>query len=83
MSSDVFEEYIDLDEVGKRMGLSRRKLENMLVAGQMPKPVRFGRARRWSAKLVSEWMREEAERAAGIRAAGEPERRGPGRPRSG
>ena len=77
------DEYINIDDLATRLGLSRRKLENMLSMGEMPGPVRFGRARRWSAQLIDEWMKDLAERAAGVQDHADQERRRPGRPRSG
>ena len=75
------DEYINIDALATRLGLSRRKLENMLAMGEMPRPVRFGRARRWSAAMVDEWMRDLAAAAAGMQDHADQERRG--RPRSG
>ncbi len=76
--------YIDLNDLAARLRISRRTAERMLASGEMPRPVRLGRARRWSARLVDEWMRGLAERASGIQRGGDTEKecRGRGRPRS-
>ena len=72
---------IGMDEVAMMAGVSRRHAEAMLATGTLPRPVRWGRLRRWHRGVVAEWLRAQAEAAAGPRDANP--HRGPGRPRTG
>ncbi len=67
-----------VDEWVRRGVGGRRTIERMLAAGELPPPVRFGRARRWSGEQIDAWITERVAAATG----GE-QHRGPGRPRSG
>lgn len=74
---------LSLKEVAERLGVCLRKAETMLAEGRLPKPVRFGRLRKWSEDQLDEWIAAEVSRAGGSVVPAEPERRrGPGRPRS-
>ena len=59
--------YIDLNEVARRLGISRRQAEIMLARREIPEPVRLGRLRRWHSGMVDEWLLAAARRAAGIK----------------
>ena len=61
-----------------RLGLSRRKIESMIAAGDLPPAIRIGRARRWADRQIDEWIAAQVEAAGGANAP-----RGPGRPRTG
>ena len=37
--------------------VSLRKIEQMLAAGELPPPIRFGRVRRWLIEDVHGWLR--------------------------
>ena len=67
-----------IDEWTRRLGVSRRHVENMLAAGDLPRPVRLGRLRRWSNEQIDRWIAERCELAV----AGE-QHCGRGRPRAG
>ena len=72
---------LTLNQVAARLGVCRRMAENLLAAGRLPPPVRFGRVRRWADEQVDAMIKAEIERACGgssMPAA--PRRRG--RPRS-
>jgi excisionase family DNA binding protein len=74
---------LKIDEVAARLGVCRRTAEAMLAEGRLPKPVRFGRLRRWSDEQIDQLIVAEVARAGGSVAPAAPERRrGPGRPRS-
>ncbi len=74
---------LDIDEVAARLGVCRRTAEAMLAEGRLPRPVRFGRLRRWSDDQVDAWIAAEIARFGGGLAAPAAARRGPGRPRGG
>ena len=74
---------LNIDEVAERLGVCRRKAEQMLADGRLPRPVRFGRLRKWSEDQIDEWIAEEVARVVGgNEAPAAPRLRGPGRPRS-
>jgi len=50
-------------EVAKLLGISTRHLWSLNSSGRLPQPVRFGRAVRWRADEIRDWL-----------AAGAPER---------
>ena len=66
----------DITEFARRLGVSRRLVEMMLARGDLPPPVRFGRARRWSDATIDQFITERSAAAAGD------QHRGPGRPRA-
>lgn len=72
---------LTLNDVAARLGLCRRTVEQLLAEGRLPRPVRFGRVRRWSDEQINAFIQAEVERAGGHL---EPPatRRGPGRPRT-
>lgn len=47
---------IDTTEVTRLLNVSRRTVWTMQNSGQMPKPVRIGRAVRWSYDEIKEWV---------------------------
>ena len=71
---------LSLNQVAARLGICRRMAENLLAAGRLPPPVRFGRARRWSDEQVDTMIKAEIERAGGYSMPAPRARRG--RPRS-
>ena len=74
---------LTLDEVAARLGVCRRTAENLLASGRLPRPVRFGRVRRWADEQVDAMIKAEVERAGGgvgFSMPAVPRRRG--RPRS-
>ena len=76
---------LDIDEVAARLGVCRRKAEQMLAEGRLPKPVRLGRLRKWSEGQMDEWIVAEVAQAqviGGSAVPAAPRPRGPGRPRS-
>ena len=56
---------LTLDEVAARLGVCRRTAESLLAAGRLPRPVRFGRARRWADEQLDAFIKAEIERAGG------------------
>lgn len=73
---------LDINEVAVRLGVCRRTAEAMLAEGRLPRPVRFGRLRRWSEDQMDAWIAAEVVRFGGGSAIPAAPRRGPGRPRS-
>ncbi len=73
---------LSIDEVAERLGVCRRKAEQMLADGRLPRPVRFGRLRKWSEDQLNAFIVAEVERVGGSTAPAAPRPRGPGRPRS-
>lgn len=47
---------IDAKEVAQRLGVSLRKLEYLISAGNAPAYTRIGRTRKWRLKDVDEWI---------------------------
>jgi predicted DNA-binding transcriptional regulator AlpA len=45
-------------EVCARIGISPRCLENMIIAGAFPPPVRLGKYVLWSDKAVDFWIQD-------------------------
>ena len=72
---------LDLNEVADRLGVCRRTAEKMLAEGRLPRPVRFGRLRKWSEDQMDAWIVAEVARVGGGSVPAAP-RRGPGRPRT-
>lgn len=58
---------ISAKELAERLGISIRTLEDLIVRGEIPSPMRFGRARRWEPELVERWIKKKAEDAAGVK----------------
>ena len=73
---------LDIDEVAARLGVCRRTAEAILAEGRLPRPVRFGRLRRWGEDQIDTWIAAEVARFSGGPAAPAAAGRGPGRPRS-
>jgi predicted DNA-binding transcriptional regulator AlpA len=67
---------VGVDEWAARLKVSRRQAELMIGRGQIPRPVRIGKLRRWTTQQIDEWITRQAEAAE----AGDPDDR-PGRPR--
>lgn len=47
---------IDLREAAKLLGLSQRTVWGMAKNGRMPKPIKIGRAARWSHEELRAWV---------------------------
>ena len=47
---------LSADEVAELLGISRAHVWKLLSSGRLPKPVRFGRAVRWSRATLEAWM---------------------------
>lgn len=45
-------------ELAALLGVSPRKLEQMIERGDLPAHVKFGRTRKWQAKHVQQWLDE-------------------------
>ena len=73
---------LSLKEVAARLGVCLRTAETMLAEGRLPKPVRFGRLRRWSEDQLDAFIVAEVARVNGNEAPAVPRPRGPGRPRA-
>ena len=71
---------LTLDEVAARLGVCRRTAESLLAAGRLPRPVRFGRARRWADQQLDAFIKAEIERVGGYAMPATRGRRG--RPRT-
>ena len=74
---------LNIDEVAGRLGVCRRTAEAMLAEGRLPRPVRFGRLRKWSEDQIDAFIVAEVARVGGSETPAAPRPRGPGRPRSG
>ncbi len=73
---------LNLDEVAAQLGVCRRTAEVMLAEGRLPRPVRFGRVRRWSEDQIDTWIAAEVAQLGGGSPIPAARRRRPGRPRS-
>jgi excisionase family DNA binding protein len=73
---------LSLKEVAGRLGVCARTAETLLAEGRLPKPVRFGRLRKWSEDQIDAWIAAEVARVNGNEAPVVSRPRGPGRPRS-
>jgi len=47
--------------VAKRLSVSERQIWKLLAKGEFPKPIRLGRAVRWSRQTIDEWLAQQAE----------------------
>ncbi|WP_420909771.1 helix-turn-helix transcriptional regulator [Acidiferrobacter thiooxydans] len=56
---------LSLKEVAERLGVCVRMAEIMLAEGRLPRPVRFGRLRRWSEDQMDAFIVAEVARAGG------------------
>ena len=56
---------LTMDEVAAKLGVCRRTAENLLAAGRLPRPVRFGRSRRWADTQIEDFILRETEKAGG------------------
>ena len=43
-------------DLAERLQVSKRKIQRMDVAGQLPRPIRLGRSVRWRASEIDEWL---------------------------
>lgn len=43
-------------ELAARLGISRAHVWKLLSLGQLPSPVRFGRAVRWDKRVIDAWL---------------------------
>jgi predicted DNA-binding transcriptional regulator AlpA len=58
---------LHIDEVVGIVGLGTTRIRELTMARQFPQPIRFGRAIRYSALEVQDWIRQrKAERDAGL-----------------
>ena len=67
-----------IEEWCSRLQICRRQAELMLSRGELPKPIRIGRLRRWTGEQIDAWLTQRIEEAEQG-----PATRCPGRPRSG
>lgn len=51
-------------EVATLLGVSLRKLEQMIEKGNLPGYVKFGRTRKWRADQIQRWLDEVFDSAA-------------------
>ena len=49
-------ELLNLNQVCAKLNLSRRSVYRLKDAGRMPQPLRLGRALRWRAADLEEWI---------------------------
>jgi excisionase family DNA binding protein len=82
LHEDTGMQMLSLKEVAARLGVCLRTAETMLAEGRLPKPVRFGRLRRWSEDQLDAFIVAEVARVNGNEAPAVPRPRGPGRPRA-
>ena len=68
-------ELLNIHDVARMLQISARKIELMVASGELPRPIRLGRLRRWRPDTIEAWL------ANLVKA--EPDNRGPGRRRSG
>ena len=68
---------LNIKQVAAQLGVCVRTAETMLAEGRLPRPVRFGRLRKWSEEQIDEWIVAEVARVGGS-GSGTP---GPGRGR--
>jgi predicted DNA-binding transcriptional regulator AlpA len=68
---------MDIAAVAAALALSPRTIETMLARGDLPRPIRFGRVRRWHPDDIERYLLERAEAAQQLQ-----DRPGRGRPRN-
>lgn len=76
---------LGIDDLAQLLRLSRRKVEQMLISGELPPPMRFGRLRRWHPESIDQWLSNRAglnDTANRNELTGDPARREVGRPRA-
>ncbi|CDN91993.1 MULTISPECIES: helix-turn-helix transcriptional regulator [Rhizobium/Agrobacterium group] len=56
--------FIKIDEVESMIGLSQSRVYAMVKGGDFPKPVKLGKASRWSLSAIRKWMAAQIEAAA-------------------
>lgn len=47
----------DAATLARLLGVSVRHIRRMDASGLLPKPVRFGRSKRWVAETIQQWLR--------------------------
>lgn len=74
------EQLYDIQEWVRRGLGAHRTIERMLARGEIPRPIRIGRNRRWTGEQIDNWIRERAGQVEQIGeaavTAGRPRRRG-------
>ena len=50
--NDQFEVLIPIDEVGRRLGISRPTIQRHVKAGVLPQPLKIGAATRWKLSAI-------------------------------
>jgi excisionase family DNA binding protein len=75
---------MDIQAVAEMLAISRRKAEQMLACNALPKPMRFGRLRRWHPQTINDWLSAQAglSNLHDLRSAFEPDQSFRGRPRN-
>ncbi len=56
MSTDTVPVLLTAEEVAAMLGISERTLWRLLSAGDVPRPVRFGRNTRWRLVEIRDWI---------------------------
>lgn len=49
---------IDINELTPRLGIGKTKLYCLIKSGHFPKPIKIGKASRWSTEQVNTWIRD-------------------------
>jgi predicted DNA-binding transcriptional regulator AlpA len=52
------EKLINEKEVYEIVGFKQSKLRHMIIAGEFPKPLKFGNRNRWKQSVVHKWVEE-------------------------
>lgn len=55
-SQDAAESLVRLTEVCRILGISRAHASRLNVSGRLPRPIRLGRAVRWSTSELGRWI---------------------------
>lgn len=54
----TMEKLINEKEVYEIVGFKQSKLRHMIIAGEFPKPLKFGNRNRWKQSVVHKWVEE-------------------------
>ena len=51
---------VDAKQLAKLLGISVRHISRMDASGKMPRPVKFGRSKRWLLDEIKRWVAAES-----------------------
>lgn len=53
------EQFLPMSEVTKLVGFKKSWVQQKIAEGKFPRPIKFGRAARWPASTVQNWVDQQ------------------------